>query len=158
MLRIGLIGCGYIENKHLNTIVRSSDISLTEVRDIQKEKMEEAVHLYQKNKGKPKQIALYENYVDMLKDSNIDAVVIAVISGLHAEIAKKALNHGKHIIIEKPLALSLQDADEIIDLSRKYNKTVLVCHQLRYRPLIQKVKQLLEKGYFGDLYRSEEHT
>src|SRR5690625_1949347 len=103
MLRIGLIGCGYIANKHLNTIVRSSDISLTAVSDIQKEKMEEAVHLYQKNKGKPKQIALYENYGDMLNDSNIDAVVIAVISGLHAEIAKKALNHGKHIIIEKPL-------------------------------------------------------
>lgn len=152
MLRIGLIGCGYIANKHLNTIVQSDDISLTAVSDIQKEKMEEAAHLYRENKGENKSIALYKNYHDMLIDPKVDAVVIAVISGLHAEIAKKALNHGKHIIIEKPLALSLQDADEIIDLSRKYNKTVLVCHQLRYRPLIQKVKQLLEKGYFGEPY------
>lgn len=152
MLRIGLIGCGYIANKHLHTIVRSRDISLTAVSDIQKEKMKEAVQFYQKNKDTPESIALYENYYDMLDDPNIDAVVIAVISGLHAVIAKKALKHGKHLIIEKPLALSLQDADEIIDLSKKYNKTVLVCHQLRYRPLIQKVKQLLEKGYFGKLY------
>src|SRR5690625_87306 len=118
MLRIGLIGCGYIANKHLNTIVRSSDISLTAVSDIQKEKMEEAVHLYQKNKGKPKQIALYENYGDMLNDSNIDAVVIAVISGLHAEIAKKAMNHGKHIIIEILLNCLIHDYNEIIDLNR----------------------------------------
>jgi|SRR5690625_361715 len=152
MLRIGLIGCGYIANKHLNTIVQSDNILLTAVSDIQKEKMEEAVHSYQKNNKKNKPITLYENYHDMLIDPKVDAVVIAVISGLHAEIAKKALKHGKHIIIEKPLALSLQDADEIIDLAQQYNKTVLVCHQLRYRPLIQKVKQLLEKGYFGELY------
>lgn len=152
MLRIGLIGCGYISNKHLKTLVRFDDISLIAVSDIQKTKMEESVQFYQESKGNNTPISLYENYNDMLSDPNVDAVIISVISGLHAEIAKKALKHGKHVMIEKPLALSLKDANEIIDLSQKYNKTVLVCHQLRYRPLIQKIKQLLEKGYFGALY------
>lgn len=152
MLRIGLIGCGYIANKHLKTMVRYDDIVLTAVSDIQQDKMEAAVHFYQENKKTKQAVACYKNYQDMLRDPGVDAVVIAVISGLHAEIAKTALKHGMHIMVEKPLALSLQDTDEIIALSERRRRVVHVCHQLRYRPLIQEVKHLIEKGYLGERY------
>lgn len=152
MIRIGLIGCGYIANKHLKTLVQSNDMVLAAVSDIHKDKMGEVVHFYQENKGSDKQIASYGDYHDMLRDPNVDAVVIAVISGLHAEIAKASLKYGKHIMIEKPLALSIKDTEEIISLAEKQSKIVHVCHQLRYRPLIQRVKHLLEMDYFGELY------
>src|SRR5699024_446254 len=77
---------------------------------------------------------------------------IAVYSGLHAEIAKKGLKHKKHVIIEKPLALSMKDIDKVIQLSEVYNRKVFVCHQLRYRPLFKEIKALLEEDYFGDIY------
>src|SRR5690606_38256399 len=96
----------------------------------------------------------YNNYEQLIKDPTIDVVIIATISSLHAVMAKEALKYGKHTIIEKPLALSLNDADEIIQLSKTKNKQVLVCHQLRYRPLLEKIKDLLNKNYFGKLYFS----
>src|SRR5699024_12365752 len=95
-------------------------------------------------------VGRYTDYHDFLKHSKVDLVIISVFSGLHAEIIKKSLSYGKHIIVEKPLALSLKDIDEIQDLLKTFNKKVLVCHQLRYRPLLQKVKTLIQKGYFGE--------
>src|SRR5690625_5379303 len=88
----------------------------------------------------------------MLRDPNVDAVIICTLSSLHAEISKKSLRQCKLSIIEKPIALSLEEATELIQLSKQRKKTVLVCHQLRYRPLLQKVKDIVDRGYLGKLY------
>lgn len=152
MIRAGLIGCGFIASKHVKTLSRFDAISIAAVCDIQEERMKAVADLYQQQKGDHTSIALYQNYQDLLMQSDIDIVIISVVSGLHAEIARQALKSGKHVVIEKPLALSLADAAEINQLSRQYNKKVLVCHQLRYRPLMQKMKELIDDGYFGDLY------
>jgi len=152
MIRAGLIGCGYIAKKHVNTLAKFSEIELIAVSDIKWEKMDEIAVFYDALKGGSTSITFFDHYEDMLIDPRIDIVIISVISSLHAEIARKAIQQNKHVVIEKPFSLSLQDADEIIQLSQKYKKKVLVCHQLRYRPLFQRVKELMEQNYFGELY------
>lgn len=152
MLRIGLIGCGYIARKHVQTIARFNDLSLEAVCDIDPHKMEEIVKLYHLQKGDNIPISFYQNYQNILADPKIDTVVISVVSSLHAEIANKAIKNNKHVIVEKPLALSLYDSEKVINAAQKYGKKVMVCHQLRYRPSLQKIKEFIQKGYFGKLY------
>lgn len=152
MIRVGLIGCGFIAKKHLKTLTRFDEMDLISVSDLKQDNMKEVVNLYQKEINRKTVVVCYTDYHDLLKHSKVDLVIISVVSGLHAEIIKKSLSYGKHIIVEKPLALSLKDIDEIQDLLKTFNKKVLVCHQLRYRPLLQKVKTLIQKGYFGEPY------
>lgn len=151
MLRIGLIGCGYIAKKHVKTLAQFDEMSLIAVSDIQRKKMENIIGDYQQQK-KDIPISSYENYKYLLADPRVDAVIISTISSLHAEMTIEALKSNKHVIVEKPLALSLKDTNKIINLAKKRNRKVLVCHQLRYRPLIQKIYELIQKGYFGKLY------
>ncbi|MGP4070126.1 Gfo/Idh/MocA family protein [Halobacillus sp. B29] len=152
MLKAGIIGCGYISKKHLKTITRLDSVKLHAVSDVQKSRMEEAVSFYLENIACNAPVKQYQDYLDLVHDSEIDIIIITVISGLHAKIAKQGLIESKHVIVEKPLALSIREADEIIKLSRLKQKKVLVCHQLRYRPIFLKLKELLEKGTLGKPY------
>ncbi|SDK49503.1 Gfo/Idh/MocA family protein [Sediminibacillus albus] len=149
---IGLIGCGHISQKHLDTISRLTEVTLTAVSDVQVQRMEAAANDYLRNTARTDTIKQYSDYHEMLEDSAIDIVIVAVISGLHAQIAIEALQHGKHVILEKPIALSLKEADDIIRLAETTGKQVLVCHQLRYRPLLSRIKTLLEEGLLGAPY------
>ncbi|WP_053217126.1 Gfo/Idh/MocA family protein [Virgibacillus senegalensis] len=149
---IGLIGCGFIAHKHLNTICNITNVDLTAVSDLQEERMDDIVTAYEEKALTTKAIKRYSNYLDLLRDPAVDIVVIAVISGLHAEIAKQALLHRKHIILEKPISLSLEDADAISRIALANNRKALVCHQLRYRPFISRLKELIDAGYFGMPY------
>ncbi|WP_371069799.1 Gfo/Idh/MocA family protein [Sediminibacillus sp. JSM 1682029] len=149
---IGLIGCGYIAQKHIETISNLSNAKLAAVSDLQKERMDAVVSEYRDKKKTTQAIKQYTDYHDLLSDPTVDIVVIAVVSGLHAEIAKQALQLQKHIILEKPISLSLQDADEINKLAQVNNRKVLVCHQMRYRPFMSRLKELIQEGYFGKLY------
>lgn len=152
MIRTGLIGCGYISHKHVKTLSRFSEISLVAVCDVDQEKMKEAAALYQKENGADSEITFYEDYQDLLKDPRIDIVIITVISSLHAKITKEAIKHGKHVIVEKPLALSMREANDVIQLADDCKKDIFVCHQLRYRPLLKRIKELMEKGFLGEPY------
>src|SRR5699024_4471607 len=107
---------------------------------------------YNENKKEPTNISQYKNHKDLLLDPQVDVVIIAVVSGLHAEIAKQALLLDKHVIIEKPLALSLKEANELITLATANQKLILVCHQLRYHPLLREIKSLIDKKVLGELY------
>lgn len=151
MLKAGLIGCGYISAKHIRSMAALPDIKLVAVSDIQQKSMMQTIKTYQQLKKNHNPIAMYTNYQEMLSDSEIDFIIIAVYSGLHAPIAKQALKKGKHVMIEKPMALSLADADEIISLSKRFNKKVLVCHQLRYMPHMRKIKALIQKQGLGKI-------
>ncbi|KIL47050.1 Gfo/Idh/MocA family protein [Jeotgalibacillus campisalis] len=149
MLRIGVIGCGYISKKHLDTLLRMDRVELGAVSDVQQSRMQAACDYYRKYKTPSSPIQQHSNYSELIQNKEIDIVLIAVISGLHAQIAKEALKAGKHVIIEKPLALSIQESDEIISLSASKNKRVLVCHQLRFRPLLSRIKEIIDFGFLG---------
>ncbi|MFE8695021.1 Gfo/Idh/MocA family protein [Cytobacillus sp. FJAT-53684] len=152
MLNAGLIGCGFISKKHLLTLSKLNNMKLIAVSDILESKMKEAVDFYREITRTDEAVSWIKDYKRILKDTSIDVVIIAVISGLHAQIAKEALHYGKHVILEKPMALSIKDADEMILLSEQQNKQILVCHQMRYRPVMQKLKSLVMTGELGRPY------
>ncbi len=151
-IRFGLIGCGRIAERHIGTIALCKQASLCALSDIQPERMKTAEMLYHKQMYDNQPIAKHEDYYKILKSPDIDAVIITTVSGLHAEIAKQALLHQKHVILEKPMALSIKDADDIIELANLNKLRVLVCHQLRYRPIMQKIKALISQNILGNIY------
>src|SRR5690625_1580076 len=152
MYRVGLIGCGFIAKKHVKTIAQLTELTLVAVSDIKREQMESIVSLYKDLRGGNPAVSSYKKYEHMLFDPEIDVVIIATTSNLHASMAKKAIQNDKHVIVEKPFSLSLKEANEVIQLSQSKNKKVFICHQLRYRPLLVKVKNLVDQGHFGQLY------
>ncbi|MCD6328625.1 Gfo/Idh/MocA family oxidoreductase [bacterium] len=89
---------------------------------------------------------------DMLCDKKVDAVAIATPAKLHYEHAKVALEAGKHVYVEKPMALSSAEAEELVELSEKKGLILMVGHLLLYHPAVTKLKQFIDAGYLGDVY------
>ena len=99
----------------------------------------------------------YLDYKEMLEKEKPTLVAIATESGKHAQIAIDCLNSGANVIIEKPIALSLEDADKIIEAAQKNNLKVCACHQNRFNKAIQKIRKSLENGDFGKLLHGTAH-
>ncbi|WP_453990411.1 Gfo/Idh/MocA family protein [Bacillus nitroreducens] len=152
MIRFGLIGCGYISKKHVQSLAQHKDAVLMAVSDLNESRMDAARELYQTLSGKMEQINYYKDYEKMLRDQDIDVVIICSFSGLHAEMAKKALQSNKHVILEKPMALSIEESNELITLANQQNKQLMICHQLRFQPLMQKIKKVIKEGKLGEIY------
>lgn len=153
-MRFGIIGCGRIAEKHIATLSQIPEISLVALSDLYETTMERAEALYQeKMQGKVvPPISKYQEYRALLADENVEVVIIATSSGLHSSIAKEALYAGKHLVLEKPMTLSLKEADDLIALAAALNRTLLICHQLRYRPIMQKIKQYVDTQALGSIY------
>lgn len=147
-LNIALIGCGRIAKNHIEAIAINQDIyNLTALSDIVPERMEEKAAQYQaRTHTAPK---LFRDYQELLQDSSIHAVTIATESGYHARHVLDALEAGKHVIVEKPMALSIQDCDAMIALAKEKNLKLAVSHQNRYNPAIQQLRKAVEGGRFG---------
>lgn len=90
-------------------------------------------------------------FSEVVSDSNVKGVVLAVPAPLHAQLAIKAINCKKHVYIEKPLAMNLEEANDIVKQANKNNVKVMVGHLLQYHPIFIKLKNLIHSGYIGDL-------
>ena len=88
----------------------------------------------------------------ILKDEDVSAVVIATPAPAHYSVAKLCLENGKHVFIEKPITLSVEHAEDLLKVARKYQKKVMVGHLLLYHPVIAKLKQLIDEGVLGKIY------
>ncbi|MGB9975632.1 Gfo/Idh/MocA family protein [Thermovenabulum sp.] len=150
---IAIIGCGNIAQKHIKAIIENNDtITLKALCDIDGQKINQLQELYKKETQKNESIKTYRNYEELLQDEEIDIITIATSSGIRPEIAKKAIKKRKHLILEKPLALSIKDCDEIINLTKEYQVKTAVCHQLRFMPHIQNLKNIMEQNKLGKIY------
>ncbi|WP_040203293.1 Gfo/Idh/MocA family protein [Neobacillus jeddahensis] len=151
-VRFGLIGCGFISRKHLQALASCKDAQLVAVSDLHEARMTETKQFYQTLSGHSDSVECFQDYKEMLTNAQMDAVIIASFSGLHARMAKDALHSHKHVVLEKPMALSIEDSDKLIALAQEQRKELMVCHQLRFRPLMQKIKQLIDEGRIGKPY------
>jgi len=154
-VRFGLIGCGRISGRHIEAMVQNPHAVLGAVCDIVPARMDKAKALYAevaRAAGRQVDIqASTTNYLDMLSAVDIDAVAICTESGNHATMAIAALNSGKHVLVEKPMALSIADADAMIALAEHKGLKLAVCHQNRFNPPVQELRKVLEAGMFGKL-------
>ncbi len=154
-MKYALIGCGRIATNHIKAAV-NNQLEITAVCDIQAEHMKALLekHGLQADDS----IKRYMDYKIMIEEAKPELVSIATESGIHAEIAIFCINHGVHVIIEKPMAMSMADANKIIRLSEEKKVKVSACHQNRFNIAIQEMRQALEAGRFGKLSHGSIHV
>ncbi len=152
-MRYALIGCGRISPNHVMA-AKNNNLEIVAVCDVVKENAKDKILKFDLD---PNKVKVYEDYRELLKNEKLDLVAIATESGKHAQIALDCINAGCNVIIEKPIALSISDADEIIKAGKE--KGVLVCanHQNRFNKSIQEIRSALEKNRFGKLLYGTAH-
>ena len=154
-MKYALIGCGRIATNHIKAAI-NNQLEIAAVCDIQEDHMETLLEKHDIQADAS--IKRYMDYKTMIKEVQPELVSIATESGIHAEIAIFCINHGVHVIIEKPMAMSMADANEIIRLSEEKKVKVSACHQNRFNIAVQEMRQALEKGRFGKLSHGSIHV
>ena len=154
-MNYALIGCGRIATNHIKA-VKNNNLTLVAVCDTSPEQMQQLLEKHDLQNDSS--IKRYTDYKQMIEENRIELIGIATESGIHAEIALYCIDHGIHVIIEKPIAMSMSDADEIIRLSREKNVKVSACHQNRFNIAVQEMRKALEAGRFGKISHGSIHV
>ena len=143
-IRFAVVGCGHIGKRHAEMVVRDPDAELVALCDI-RPKEELGIEAYP--------VAFFPDLDSLLQaDLDIDVVNICVPNGLHAEMAIRAIKAGHHVVIEKPMALQVQDAERVLQTSLKFQKEVFCVMQNRYSPPSVWIKQMIDSGRLGKIY------
>lgn len=147
-MKYALIGCGRISSNHIQA-AKNNKLEIMAVCDIVPEKMSRS--------DLPAYTRKYTNHKELLEKEKPDLVAVATESGKHAAIAVDCINAGCNVIIEKPIALSLKDADRIISAAKE--KGVLICtnHQNRFNKSVQYIRNAIENKRFGRLFYGTAH-
>ena len=141
-----MIGCGRISSNHIRAVQQSPQMELKALCDLDGEKAKKLANKFQITAN------IYTSYEEMLKKEQLDFVAIATDSGSHGQIAAECLWQGCSVLVEKPIALSLAEADNLIALAKEKKVVLGVCHQNRFNRAVQRVKEGLENGEFGKIY------
>ena len=150
-LRCAIIGCGRISYKHVEAIVNNSEeTQLVAVCDLIEDRAVSKKQQYLESFPNA-EVAVYTDYKKMLENEKIDYVAIATESGYHGDISINCLNRDVNLVIEKPMAMTLEEVDAINELSNKKNLKVAVSHQNRFNPPIKKKKKAIDEGKFGNI-------
>ena len=142
--RIALAGCGRISKNHFDAIDRVDGLELVAVCDVDPARAEQA--------ATENHVACFTSYEKMLKEAKADVITIATPSGLHADQGVAAAQAGKHVVMEKPMAISLTGADALVHACDKAGVQLFVVKQNRLNPPIQLLKHAVDKNRFGRVY------
>ena len=139
----GIVGCGMIADFHAQALCSIADARLIGVTDVNFA----GAQSFAEKHG----VLAYKNYGDMLKDEAIDAICICTPSGYHAELSKSALLAGKHVAVEKPIAMMVSEADAVIEAAEKSGKLLTVISQLRFSQDVIRLKEVVQNGSLGQI-------
>ncbi len=152
MFKIAIIGCGRISFKHVEAITNNNEeFDLVGVCDVVRERAEEKAAEYVSQSGK-KAPVVFTDYKALLSEIKPDIVSLATESGYHPQIAVDCLEAGAHVICEKPMALSIKDADRMIQTAQKCGKKLAVSFQNRFNAPVVKTRKALEAERFGRMH------
>lgn len=155
-MKYAIIGCGRIAVNHIKAVA-NNNLDLVAMCDVGDSKFD--IMLEKAGCGSFPETERYTDYKQMLIDHpEIELIAIATESGKHAEIALDCIDAGKHLIIEKPMAMSIADADEIIKRANEKGVKVSACHQNRFNVAIQQLRQAVEANRFGRLSHGSIHV
>lgn len=155
-MKYALIGCGRIAVNHMKAALNNK-LNIVAVCDVLPEKMEELLAKYDLQNNDS--IARYTDYEQMLSEHpEIQLASIATESGIHAEIALTCIDAGVNVIIEKTMAMNMDDANEIICRSEAKHVKVAACHQNRFNVAVQELRHAVEAGRFGKLSHGSIHV
>lgn len=142
--KIGLIGLGRItELVHLNILMNLPDVELVALAECDPERREEA-------RRRVRFAAMFADYRDLLEMPDVEAVVICLPNALHAEVTVAALERGKHVYLEKPLAINLQEAKDVLNAWRRAGVVGMIGFNYRHHPLYKAAKRHIQAGCIGE--------
>lgn len=151
-MKYALIGCGRISPNHI-AAAKANDLEIVALCDINIKNAQDKIIKFDLSE----KIHIYTDYLEMLENEKPELVAIATESGKHAEISLACIEAGCNLIIEKPIALSLKDADDIIKKANEKGVKVCACHQNRFNKSIQKIREAIDKKRFGKLFYGTAH-
>lgn len=152
IFNVAVIGCGRISYKGIEAIVNNKEcLRLVATCDPVLEKAVSKKNDYLNKVVRGDIVNTYCDYKEMIKKEKIDIAYIATESGYHSEIAMNCMNKGLSVIVEKPMALSMKDAEAMIECSKKNHVKLCVAHQNRFNKSIQKLRQEIEANSFGKI-------
>ena len=148
LIKIGIIGCGAIANsKHMPALSKVADAEMVAFCDLVSERAEKAAKEYGTLDAK-----VYTNYKELLKDPTIDVVHVCTPNRSHSFITVDALDAGKNVMCEKPMAINSAEAQKMLDAAKRSGKKLSIGYQNRFRDDSLYLKKEAEDGTFGDIY------
>lgn len=155
-MKYALIGCGRIATNHIKAVLNNG-LELVAVCDIDSKNIE--LLLRKHNLYEEDRIRRYSDYKVMISENrDIDLIAIATSSGAHAEIALYCIDCGINVIVEKPIAMNIEDANKIIKKSIEKNVKVSACHQNRFNVAVQQMRKAVESNRFGKISHGSIHV
>ncbi|PZE21480.1 Gfo/Idh/MocA family protein [Paenibacillus xerothermodurans] len=152
--KIGIIGCGGIANgKHMPALRKQPNAELVAFCDIDIGKAHEAAENYGVLGAK-----VYADYLELLSDESIDIVHVCTPNDSHADISIAALESGKHVMCEKPMAKHAADARRMVEAAKRSGKKLTIGYQNRFRPDSQYLKTICQEGELGEIYYAKAHA
>ena len=138
-IKVGVIGCGAIaQRRHITEYADNSQVEIVAVCDINEERVNEVAEQYNAK--------AYTNYEELLNDADIDAISVCLPNYLHAEVSIAALNKGKHVLCEKPMATSKEEAEAMIQAAEASGKKLMIGHNQRFVPSHEKAREIIASG------------
>lgn len=149
--RVGfaVIGCGMISRFHISAICGIGEAYLAGVYDASAEAA--------RRTAEEQKVRAYGSLEEIWEDGEVDAVCVCTPSGLHGEMACQALSHGRHVLVEKPMALTLEECDRMLGLATEHHVKLSVVSQLRFSPAVRQARRLLRDGALGRLVNADLH-
>ena len=141
-VRLGLIGMGLIGTPHMKTLKKVEECDLVAISDIEDKHRETAVRVGAK---------FYLNYEEMIEKEKLQGVIIATPNHLHVPMGITCARKGLHLFVEKPVAPSVSEADRLIEAAKQNKVHILVGHQRRFNPLVEKAREIVRGGGIGKL-------
>lgn len=145
LINVGVVGCGYWGPNLIRNFNSLSNCRVKRICDRSETRLEHMKNLYPS-------IEVTPNYGYLLNDINIDAIVVATPVHLHYQLAVQALEAGKHVFIEKPMASSVKECQELISIAEKNKSTLMVGHTFLYTSAVRKIKEIVESGELGEIF------
>ena len=151
-MKYAIIGCGRIAKNHIKAAL-DNNLNIVAVCVVLEDNIDDIIEKNQIENTKK-----YFDYKQMILENEIDLISIATESGLHAEIALYCIENNINVIIEKPMAMSLEDADKIIALAEQKKVKVSACHQNRFNVAVQQLREAVERNRFGKISHGSIHV
>ncbi|MDP2671613.1 MAG: Gfo/Idh/MocA family oxidoreductase [bacterium] len=143
---LGFIGLGYWGPNLIRNFHKQEGVRVKTVADLSEDRLA-------KIKGDFPSIArTTTNYQDLLNDKEIEAIVIATPVSSHFQLAKEALEAGKHVLVEKPMTATVAQAEELLEIAKRKKLTLMVDHTFLFSPQVEKIKELVDSGELGQLH------
>ncbi len=144
-VRIALIGYGYWGPNYARILNELSESRITAICEVSPERRQRAQERYP-------QLAISSDVQEVLRSSDVDAMVISTPASTHYELARRALESGRHVLVEKPLALTVEHCERLCELAERTARVLMVAHTFLYNAGIRKMKQCMQSADFGRVY------